>query len=268
MERLRHKLDAVTDQWGVCAFSQVPLLPVRSRGRLPEDAKSVIVLLFGYYTEEYPKRNLSRYAIADDYHTVLLPKLQALADGLAESFPERFVPFVDASPIGEVEAARLAGLGDVGKNGQLLNERYGSYCFIGEIVTTMELDQRGPASGGLCTGCGACVAACPSGALTEDGFQKERCRSHITQKKGALSPWEQKEIAAGRMAWGCDCCVDACPVNRRAGKSLVPEFYQNRVPIVTPENAAALCLTKAYGWRGQSVLLRNLSFLEKTGNDI
>lgn len=266
MKRLEKYLAAAEmDQWGVCSLAEVPLLPVRSKSRIPAGAANIIVMLFGYYTEEYPERNLSRYAIADDYHMVLLPKLKALAQTLEETFPgERFVPFTDASPILEVRAANLAGLGDVGMNGLLLNQVYGSYCLIGELVTTMKLTQKERAHPAICTHCGACVSACPSGALTASGFQKERCRSEITQKKGALTEWEQRQIAAGGMAWGCDCCVDACPVNRRARKSRVSEFYQNRVAVLTEENAKRLSQTKAYGWRGHEILLRNLSYLKNT----
>ena len=89
MEGIRQRIEKITDTWGICPFEGIPLLPVRSRKRLPEGAKSIIVLLFGYYTEEYPQRNIARYAVADDYHTILLPKLQGLADELAEAFPGR-----------------------------------------------------------------------------------------------------------------------------------------------------------------------------------
>lgn len=269
MKRLKNYVEmAGIDQWGVCSFREASLLPVRSRSRIPPEASHIIVFVFGYYTEEYPERNISRYAIADDYHTVLLPRLRDLAETLEAAFSgERFIPFIDASPVEEVRAAYLAGLGDIGKNGLLLNPCYGSYCFIGELVTTMPMVLAQSKPQRVCTGCGACIAACPSGALTEQGFLKEKCRSHITQKKGELADWEKKEIAAGGMAWGCDCCVDACPVNRRAQKSRVPEFYQNRIPIVTESSAETLCKIKSFGWRGQSVLLRNLSYLAKIENE-
>ncbi len=271
MEGIRQRIEKITDTWGICPFEGIPLLPVRSRKRLPEGAKSIIVLLFGYYTEEYPQRNIARYAVADDYHTILLPKLQGLADELAEAFPgEAFVPFIDASPIAEVEAACRAGLGQPGRNGLLINPCYGSYCFIGEVVTTALLDRgtlKGPA---LCIGCDACIRACPTGALSEKGFCLEKCRSYITQKKGELADWESQEIRLGGKVWGCDCCVDACPRNRQARQSRVPEFYENREPVLTLEVVEKLYPVKAYGWRGQKVLYRNLSLLgnnKKNKND-
>ena len=130
------------DEWGVCRFHDaLPLLPVRSKARIPQGARSVIVVLFGYYIGDFPNRNISYYAIVDDYHTIVRAVLETAADKLRALYAdEQFVPFVDASPVAEVRAAYLAGLGDIGMNGQLLNRTYASRCFIGEIVTTAELE--------------------------------------------------------------------------------------------------------------------------------
>lgn len=254
------------DQWGVCGFAGLPLLPVRSRNRLPEGAQSVIVILIGYYIGEYPNRNLSRYALVDDYHKVFGEKLGRAVENLWNLFKtHQFIQFVDASPIPEVLAAHRAGLGDIGQNGQLLNPVYGSRCFIGEIVTDLPLPVFEGAAPRLCRGCGACRAACPTGALSEAGFQRDRCRSWITQKKGGLSAWEAEQVRAGGFAWGCDRCTDACPVNRGAALSRVAEFYRGAVDQLTVENAGALCGSKAYGWRGESVLLRNLALISGEG---
>ena len=264
MEKLERLLmEEGIDQWGICAFADVlPLLPVRAKNRIPENAASVIVLLFGYYVGEYTERNISRYAIVDDYHVVIRSKLEKLAGKLRIMYnEEQFIPFVDSSPVAEVRAACLAGLGEIGMNGQLLNPVYGIYCFIGELVTTLSLPKAEKFSTGLCTRCGKCVAACPTGALRTDGFQKERCRSHITQKKGALTPWEEEQIQKGKFVWGCDRCTDACPVNRHARRSTVEEFYRDIQPVVGQDNAGRLCSSKAYGWRGENVLLRNLDII-------
>lgn len=270
MQRIRPYIDREgIDSWGACTFQRgLPLFEVRSKSRIPGNAESLLVFLFGYYTEEYTQRNVSRYAIADDYHHVLLPKLRRLAAALEEAFPgEAFQPWIDSSPIHEVRAAYAAGLGCIGMNGQLLSPRYGSYCFIGEIVTTMRLDIPDSAAPSLCTQCGECVRACPTGALSAEGFRVELCRSHITQKKGELTEWEREQVRAGGMAWGCDLCTDACPVNRNAEKSKVKEFYKERVPQLTAGRIQELCETKAYGWRGKKVLERNLEIITKdTGN--
>lgn len=264
MERLRGLMeDAGIQEWGVCAYADVlPLLNVRSKGKIPADAKSVIVMLFGYFVGDYPDRNISRYAIVDDYHTVVRQKLVNLAETAFNLYnTHQFIPFVDSSPVAEVRAANAAGLGDIGLNGQLLNPVYGSYCFIGEIVTTMELT-GGSRSPSLCTQCGACLAACPTSALTGAGFDLTKCRSYITQKKGVLTDWEMDQVKKGGFVWGCDCCTDACPVNRSAKYSAVPEFYEDIVSVAGKDTIGKLCETKAYGWRGENVLLRNLRILE------
>lgn len=257
------------DQWGICAFEDVlPLLNVRSKSRIPEQACSVIVMLFGYYVGDYTNRNISRYAIVDDYHVVIRGKLEKLAEKLRNLYNNHdFIPFVDSSPVAEVRAAQFAGLGEIGMNGQLLNPVYGSYCFIGELVTTLDLPEAKKFSTGLCAHCGKCIAACPTDALRADGFQKERCRSHITQKKGMLTSWEQEQIREGGFVWGCDRCTDACPVNRNARRSAVRDFYEDIQPVVGQDNAGKLCGTKAYGWRGENVLLRNLDLISRKKAD-
>ncbi|WP_306576432.1 epoxyqueuosine reductase [Anaerotruncus massiliensis (ex Togo et al. 2019)] len=251
------------DQWGVCRFEDaLPLLEVRAKRRLPERAKSIIVILFGYYIGEYPNRNISRYALMDDYHTVIRATLEELAKELQNMYNgDVFIPFVDSSPVAEVRAASLAGLGDIGMNGQLLNETYGSYCFIGEIVTTADFPAAGRKANPLCTHCGRCAAACPTGALSQEGFNREKCRSHITQKKGELTEWEREQIRAGGFVWGCDRCTDACPVNRNARRSPVAAFQRDIAPVVGEDNLGKLCESKAYGWRGETVLRRNLRIL-------
>ena len=237
MERLRACMQPFgIDQWGACRF---------------------------------PDRNIARYAVPDDYHSILRPLLAEVAASCAERFPgEAFVPFIDSSPIDEVAAAALAGLGEVGLNGLLLNPVYGSYCFIGEIVTTLPLEIPPPQPQQLCTRCGACRAACPSGALAQGRFTRERCRSELTQKKGELTLWEQEQIREGGLVWGCDRCTEACPVNRSAAKSRVEGFYRNPAPVVDAQNAALLCKTKSYGWRGKNILLRNLHILSGETKDV
>lgn len=252
-------------RFGICSFADLPpLLPCRAAARLPQNARSVLVCLFPYYVGDYPERNLSRYAIVDDYHAVTRRYLERARELLLWDFPEEeFACFVDSSPLREVSAAYLAGLGFIGRNGQLITRDYGSYCFIGEIVTTMELHKAKPVEKG-CDGCQRCVKACPNNALGREGkIALARCRSHITQKKGELSAFEQETIRAGNMVWGCDICTDCCPYNQRPALSPIPEFYEEVVPRFTRERPSGWVKTRAYGWRGGAVLERNLQLLEE-----
>lgn len=249
---------------GVCRFEDIlPLRQCRKKSLLPENLKSVIVRLFPYHADGLENRNVARYACLSDYHRVCGGLLQELTDRLSDKYPgEEFVPFIDDSPVPEVRAAYLAGLGSIGMHGMLIHEQYGSRVFIGAIVTTLEIEPSANTQK-ACLNCGRCVAACPTGAL-ENGkpLNKERCRSHITQKKGPLTDWETAQIKDGGFVWGCDICADVCPLNQNLPITPVMEFRENVVPVLTRENLDAAITDKPYAWRGKDVLLRNIGILE------
>lgn len=257
---------------GVERFGSCPLpalsgfLDCRGKRLLPEKGGSALLLLLPYYAGEFPGRNLARYALCDDYHRIAGDILQQVIAPLAAAFPgETFHPFVDSSPIPEVEAGALAGLGFAGRNGQLITPWYGSLAFVCEIVTTLDLPRTGPGDLPGCGTCRRCLDACPTGALSEGGLDKEKCRSHITQKKGALTPWEREEVRKGGMAWGCDRCTDACPKNRGRPLTTIPAMREGLEPVLTEENLSALAPRKSYGWRGEGPLRRNLSIIKNGG---
>ena len=248
---------------GVCSFTDDLIFPyARSKTRLPERAKSILVCLFPYFAGVPEKRNLALYCMIQDYHRVVGECLQNAVDRLQRRYPNnRFVWFVDASPIDEVQAACQAGLGLFGKNRQLLTERYGSMVFIGEIVTDLALPAGEPM--GNCMNCGECIRACPTKALTEAGINRSLCRSHITQIKGVLNPQQQGEVTKGGMAWGCDRCILACPQNSEIEPTPFAAFYEEQVAILTEENLDLLMTNRAFAWKGREVVLRNLRLLNK-----
>ena len=251
------------ERFGFCPLEALSgLLECRAKGLVPPKG-AVILLLLPYYAGEFSPRNLARYALCDDYHRVAREILAQVIRPLEAAFPgETFLPFVDSSPIPEVEAGAIAGLGFAGRNGQLITPWYGSLAFLCEVVTTLPLAATGPGDGS-CGDCRRCLDCCPTGALGEGGLDTSRCRSHISQKKGELSPWEREQLRRGGLAWGCDICTDACPHNRAPALSTVPRLRQGLEPLLTRDNLSALANEKSYGWRGTGVLRRNLEILEQ-----
>lgn len=251
------------EHFGFCPLDRLSgLLDCRKKKLVPPSG-AAIVLPLPYYAGEFPERNLARYALCDDYHAIAGEILQQVIRPLADAFPgETFLPFADSSPIPEVEAGALAGLGFAGKNGQLITPWYGSLAFLCEVVTTLPLAATGPGEGS-CGDCRRCLDRCPTGALGPGGIDLSRCRSHISQKKGELSPEEIRQLRLGGLAWGCDICTDACPHNQPPALTTIPRMRQGLEPRLTRQNLPELVGRKSYGWRGAAVLERNLGILEE-----
>lgn len=248
-------------EYGFASFADVlPLLECRAKARIPQRAKSVIVCLFPYHVAEPRRRNISRYAMVEDYHIVAGNMLKAACERLKSAFPENeFVFFTDNSPIREVSSAVRAGLGVLGKNGLLIHPKYGSFVFIGEIVT--DLTVPGAKANGMCIGCGRCAAACPAGAISPEGIDRERCLSHITQKKGTLTPEEETLVRKGNSLWGCDICQEVCPYNHGIPETEIAAFQENIIPYVDYHEIGELVKTRAFGFRGSGVIRRNYEIL-------
>ncbi len=247
---------------GVCSFAEVgELFPCRAKSRVPKNAKSVIVYLFPYLLDEkfYENSNVSKYAVPGDYHLIVGNYLGRITDELKVEYPDnQFEFFCDNSPVNEVKAAVLCGLGVKGKNGLLINEKYGSYCFIGEIVTDLEVEYAAFEEK-KCQECDLCLKKCPGNAVTSDGIDINKCLSHITQKKGALSSENIALIKNSGCIWGCDICQDVCPMNKNTSVTPVEEFKNTAMGNFV-ENG--IIEGRAYSWRGRKVIERNLGYIK------
>lgn len=269
MERITAVMNRVSPLWGVCDFAPFAehVLPCRAAKRIPDGAQSILVALFPYYLGEdaYEDSNISRYAVVPDYNDFLRDMLCEAAAELSELVPnEQFAAFCGNSPLPEVAAAVKAGLGTRGRNGLLLTERYGSWVFIGEIVTTLHLS---PAEKELqlCDSCDLCIRACPTGALSESGFDDTLCLSAITQQKKPLTPQQEEMIRQTGCAWGCDICQKACPKNKGVMTTEI-ELFLNGVK-TRAEHGEDL-EGRAYGWRGAKVIERNLDILDGGSHEV
>ena len=253
-------------EWGSCAYAQLEphLLSCRNRWRIPPHAHTVLCALFPYRVP-VREHNISRYAIPPDYHHIVLPMLQRVVSRLERAFPGyAFAAFSDNSPIPEVRAASLSGLGCVGDHGPLIHPVYGSWVFIGEVVTDLPLSVPFRETAG-CLHCGACAKRCPGQALQAGNLEQSRCLSHITQKKGQLSPEEQELLLRGELAWGCDLCQEVCPMNKNARPMGMQVFQEGCIPVIAPGQAASLS-GRAFQWRPAAVIERNLEWMEKKEN--
>ena len=209
-------------------------------------ARSVVVCAINYNTAQ-PKSTegapgddatscgwISRYAWSqEDYHDSVLRRLRLLETKLREIEPACATRcYVDTGPLVERVWAKYAGVGWIGKNTCILNQRLGSWLFLGVIVTSLELEPDLPAAD-RCGSCTRCLDACPTDAfLAPYQMDASRCIAYLTIEKRGSIP-EEFRAGIGRNVFGCDICQDVCPWNRRAPASAAPEF-QPREGLVNP----------------------------------
>ena len=190
--------------------------------RLPVPGSVSAVVVAMNYGGTSPSGPVARYARGDDYHDVLLSKLQALHEWIAADVgrPVRGKAYVDTGPLLERDLARRAGLGWFGKNTNLLNPELGSFFFLGSLLVDLELSSDDPFEPDRCGTCTRCLEACPTQALVEPRvLDATRCISYLTIELKGEIPEELRE-PMGSLLYGCDICQDVCPWNVSFAKDL------------------------------------------------
>ena len=210
-------------------------------------ARSVVVCAINYNTAHpystqvhNPSRGwISRYAWSrEDYHDAVLRRLKQVETVLRQSVPADLQPslttrsYVDTGPIVERVFAKYAGVGWIGKNTCIINQKKGSWLFLGVILTSLELAPDVPAPD-RCGTCTRCIEACPTDAiLAPYQLDSNKCISYLTIEKRGSIP-EDLRAGIGHHVFGCDICQDVCPWNRKAPASSAPEF-EPRPGLVNP----------------------------------
>ena len=230
--------------------------------------KSVIIYVVPYYGTETV--NISRYAASYDYHLFIRGIGERLIDFLKGHFAHNsYHSYGDHSPIDERHAALIAGLGILGDNGLLINEKYGSYIFIGDVVTDIPPEKLGAAEPQeivFCEHCGICKRSCPTKILFGEGCE---CLSAITQTKGELGDAQKALMVKYNTVWGCDECQRHCPHNRDPQITPIDFFHENTITNLT--HGVLDGMTKeefkkrAFSWRGEGILRRNLDIVSSRG---
>ena len=215
---------------GLSWYTEDRVKKANDPGMLLEDARSIISLAVSYNTRENKNKNkitgkIARYAWGEDYHDVIKQRLRCFVEELkllaGEDVKTRI--FVDDGPMNDRAAAERAGVGWFGKNTNILTQNFGSWVFLSQVITDIELAPDLPLNK-TCGSCVICIEQCPTGAIVAPYvIDNTKCISFLTIELRDSIPRDLRHLM-GDWIFGCDICQDVCPVNRKAVISLDPKF--------------------------------------------
>jgi epoxyqueuosine reductase len=195
---------------------------------LPE-ARSIIVVGLNYYQPQpNPNYQIAKYALGQDYHNVITKKLKKLCT-VMRALGGAQKPYVDTGPVLEKPIAVAAGLGWQGKSTIVLQPEFGTWLFLGIIITTLELESSSPAPD-RCGSCTKCITACPTSAIIAPyKLDARKCLAYLTIEHKGPIPLEYRK-ALGTRIFGCDDCLDVCPWNKWAKETKENKFKARPQP--------------------------------------
>lgn len=236
-----------------------------------EDGKTIISIAFPYQGDHFQKDDIyfSSYTRGSDYHKVVEGYLEKICIFIENKFGGKVQSFVDSNSLPERYIAHVSGIGFIGKNGVLITEKYGSYVFLGEIITNIEMEDLKEQSieelleFKKCGQCTKCLSNCPTSAINKNMALPNICMSYITQSKDIEKNFITK--MNGRI-FGCDHCQTCCPYNKGIDDNYLKEFEpMNHMSKVDVEEIIYMdnkTFREKYkgtscGWRGKTTLQRN-----------
>ena len=241
-----------------------------------ENVKSIIVCAFPYYIGNFKESNLSKYCYGEDYHIVAKDMLQQICNYISSKIDNfEYKIFADNGPLVDRYLAYLSGIGYFGINNNIITDKYGSYVFIGYILSNYEFKKDIPLEK-TCIKCGKCVKYCPGNALLGNyEMNPKRCLSYITQKKGELEEEEEKVLRENRKVFGCDICQDVCPHNKnipitnieRFKDDIILKLDNKEIDEISNKEFKRRYGNRAFSWRGKNIIKRNIDIILKKPDD-
>ncbi|MGM0396051.1 MAG: tRNA epoxyqueuosine(34) reductase QueG [Bacillota bacterium] len=281
LERIRKQMEERALSGKATEFEEKDMEKRLDPRKTLETCRSIIVIGISYNRtckskgSTSIKGSLSRSSWGRDYHTLLMGKMNELIKEMKKLYKFKHMSFCDTGPLIDRELAYRAGLGYYGKNCSIINPEYGSFIFLGYILTDMEIQPQEIQLESQCGDCTLCMDACPTGALEGPGrLNPKRCISYLTQTKDVIP--EELSSKMGIKVYGCDTCQTVCPKNTGVKLSSHRDFDPVKTGgIIDIEELVRMSkkdFRTKYGdmsgsWRGKTVLLRNsIIALENMGD--
>lgn len=240
-----------------------------------KEGKTIMSIAFPYLFNKPIVGELyfAKYTRGRDYHKVVAEFLAKVCDFI-EGLGGKAIYFVDSNALPERYIALKSGLGFIGRNNMLINKKYGSYTFLGEVIMDLDIrvDHSVPSK---CSECDKCLKACPTKSISKEICNPNICLSYITQKRHIEDKYFDK--FQGRL-FGCDTCQSVCPINQDIDFSSLQDFkpfdFMNKVDINELVNIDNVIFKGKYGltssgWRGKNIIQRNAVInLLTSGNNV
>lgn len=227
--------------------------------------KSIIIYVIPYQSVTLKGKYLpAKFAYAPDYHKIVKDFLLKEAEKLNL---DKYEVLVDQSFLDEKRVSEAANLGFIGKNRLFISHKFGSFCYLGEIVTSNQFDNSVEYKineGNLCLDCSKCIKACPNNAL-DNGFDKDKCLSYLSQ--GASSNYQLFDKM--KLYYGCDNCQDVCPFNKEIRTfDINDDVVLNIEKLEKIDNYKEFASDKTFNWISEAKLVRNLLVLSSNDKNI